>query len=215
MYKGKRVRRGVSRKKPALLVASLALLLSVSVMGTLAFLVAKSGTVTNTFTLDTVPIKVYEDIETESGTKNDVRIENVGTAKAYIRAKVIATWAEVDDNNEPTGNIYGVVPAEGTDYSITWSKEGWEQGADGYYYYTEKAIAPTEKTGKLFTGCALKSGVTPPAENYVLSVEIIAQSIQAGGEDADGNKPVVQAWGLANGGSVKSVSDQGVLNIQQ
>lgn len=219
MYKGKRVKRGVSRKKPALLVASLALLLSVSVMGTLAFLVAKSGTVTNTFTLEKVPNEVVEDITSEPGTKNDVAIKNKGTADAYIRAAVVATWAKTDANGNVLG-YSGIAPVFGKDYTWCASNDSGAEGTynttdwtfredDGFYYYKGK-VGAGESTEILFTKCSVLNGANVP-EGYVLSVEIMGQSIQADGVDADGT-PVELAWGIEAArlvGAVDAESSEG------
>lgn len=197
-----------SQKKSVLLLASLLLLLIVSVAGTLAFLVTNVGPVTNTFSLAEVPNKVIED--TSSGVKNDVKIQNTGDANAYIRAKVIATWVEVDANGNPTGNIYGSVPVENTDYSMTWTKSGWVQYEDGYFYYTSP-VSSKGLTGVLFTGCTpinITDGKTQnQPDDYKLSIEIIAQSIQADGTDSKGNKPIELAWGVdIEDGSVVSAT---------
>ena len=46
----------------------------------------------------------------------------------------------------------------------------------------------------LFTDCAPVAANVP--EGYSLSVEILAQTIQADGVDAKGNKPIELAWGV-------------------
>ena len=80
----------------------------------------------------------------------------------------------------------------------------WEQGSDGYYYYKSKVSADNE-TSILFTGCKLADGAKAP-DGYYLSVEIVAQSIQADGTDASGNHPVTLAWGatVKNDGTISA-----------
>lgn len=192
MYKGKRVMDDTPRKRPALLMASLVMLLTASVVGTVAFLVTSAGPVENTFTPAEVPNEVFEDIN--GATKNNVRIHNRGNVDAYVRAAVVFNWVDSE------GHIYGgAVPKEGEDYLITWSnfESGpWKSGKDGYYYYT-KVVKPDDgaadgpdETDVLFTACS----VVTQLEGYELSVEIMGQTIQADG--MSGNQhPVEIAWG--------------------
>ena len=126
MYQGKHMKKS---KKPAALLASLALVLGIMVAGTIAFLVTNTGPVVNTFTPTNVPPEIHE--EFDGTTKSNVTIENQGNTDAYIRAAVMVNW--VDES----GNVLGQVPVEGTDYTITYDLDnGWVQGADGYYYWT-------------------------------------------------------------------------------
>lgn len=174
---GKRV---MKTKQPVALVALL-LLLCCTVAGTLAYLVTSTDPVTNTFTPAHVTTAVDETFE--KGVKSDVKIQNTGDIPAYIRAAVIINWADAN------GNVYGgAVPEKGTDYTITWTKEGWVEH-NGYYYYTAP-VAAGALTGELFTDCKLAEKVTPP-EGYNLQVTILADGIQAEPIDA-----VKQAWGV-------------------
>ena len=79
----------------------------------------------------------------------------------------------------------------------------------------DNADGGADETGILFTRCAPVAGKAP--EGYQLSVEILAQSIQADGKGKDGSgndtSPVVLAWGAATGGSVESVDANGVLTV--
>ena len=225
MYKGKRLMQRTYGKRFGLLLVSLVLLATVSVGGTLAYLVAEDEPVVNTFELQTVPNSIHEDGFGEGDSnqvKDNVQIRNDSEhASAYIRAAVVANWVKPD--GEGGYNVYGKTLTENTDYEVKWRPDmdgaqdgcqnGWIKGEDGYHYFT-KSVEAGALTDVLLTNCKVKDGVTPP-EGCTLSVEIMAQSIQAGGEDADGNKPVVLAWGSERGGSVLSVNDDGTLSIQQ
>ena len=139
MYKGKHLKSDSPRKLSVLLV-SLALLVTVSVIGTVAFLATQSGSVTNTFTLEPVPNEVVE--QNNGPVKETVQIRNTGDVPAYIRAMVVVTWAEVDASDNPTGNVYGSTPVKGEDYTLTWGPDDsqttgqWIDGKDGFYYFT-------------------------------------------------------------------------------
>lgn len=172
---GKRV---MKTKKPVALVALL-LLLCCTVVGTLAYLVDKTPEVKNTFEPASVSTAVEETFK--NGEKKDVKIQNTGNIDAYIRAAIIINWADKQGNISAT-------PVKTTDYTITWTKEGWVEH-NGYYYYTAP-VAAGALTGELFTDCKLAEKVTPP-EGYSLQVTILADGIQSEPADA-----VIQAWGV-------------------
>lgn len=208
-----------------MLLASLLVVLGIVVGGTLAWLTDDTGIVTNTFFAGEVPNEVIEDLQ--GNVKNDVKIKNTGNVDAYIRAAVTVTWVEVDENGNLTGNVYGEAPVLGEDYewypaddssALGTIGENWKKGKDGYYYYTHKVPENTE-TGILFTRCKpiidSETGKTKnQPEGYVLSVEIMGQSIQADGKNSEGIAPVIVEWGTANGGSVKAVGSDGTLTVE-
>lgn len=204
-------RKGKRNKKAIGLLASLAALLVVTVVGTIAFLTAKTTEVKNNFTPAEVPNEVIEDFK--DNVKNNVRIENIGNVNSYIRAAVVVTWVEVDDKGKLTGKVYGSAPVLDVDYE--WDmplNNGWSKGADGYYYYSSP-VAPDKTTEVLFTDCKpiLVEG-TEKTKNqpngYVLSVEIMGQSIQAAGVDKDGKHPVELVW------PVVTVNTDGTLTVR-
>lgn len=192
MYKGKRVKSNFLGKRPLLLLVSLLMLVSVSVVGTLAYLADATNPVTNTFSIGQVSSVVEEDFDGD--VKNNVAVKNTGSVPVYVRAMVVATWVEVDSNGKPTGSVYPVAPAEDADYSMEWTMNGWvKNNSDGFYYYTQP-IAAGVSTGELFTNCEqLKPA---PADGYRLSIEILTQSIQADGM-GDEVKTYQQAWAKA------------------
>ena len=166
---GKRV---MKTKQPVALVALL-VLLCCTVAGTLAYLVDKTPEVKNTFEPAKVTTSVLED-PFDGVTKKNVRIKNTGNIDAYIRATVVVNWAS--DSETEKNVVSGIVPKEGTDYTIDWTMVNWVKVGD-YYYYTQKVAAKGE-TKQLFTDCKLKEGVTPPS-GYHLQVTILADGIQA------------------------------------
>lgn len=192
MYKGKRR----WTKSKALLV-SLALIISVTVGGTLAYLVAGDGPVENTFTPSVVSTYVQESVN--SGQKTDVKIQNTGDTTAYIRAAVVVTWQDAN------GNVYGQKPKESTDYTITWDTDGWEKNvSDGFYYYLS-TVSAGDSTTALIVKCVPVDGKAP--DGYSLAVEIICSGIQAEGQDRNGNKPIELAWGVdIDGGKLKDAT---------
>lgn len=188
MYQGKHVKK---TNKPAVLAASLVLALVVAVGGTLAFLSTNTEDVVNTFTPASVPPEIHETFDGK--TKSEVKIENTGEVDAYIRAAVIVNWLKLDADGN-VESVLGEQPVLGTDYTVSPEdpENGWVLHTDGYYYYTS-AVKPGYSTGNLFDSITQEQEKT----GYELSVEILAQSIQADGVASDGvTKPVVDAWGV-------------------
>lgn len=167
-------------KKTILTLVSLAVLLFALVGTTLAYLTTSTDPVVNTFTPTKVPIEIVEEIDGD--VKKDVQVKNTGNIDAYIRVAVVVTWK--DDK----GNVSATVPVEGTDYEMTWYTSGWTE-IENYYYYNS-TVSPNNSTENLFTDCKVKDSANKP-DGYNLSVEILAQSIQAVPEQA-----VKDAWGV-------------------
>ncbi|MBE6964195.1 MAG: hypothetical protein E7443_06330 [Ruminococcaceae bacterium] len=192
MYQGKRLIPVSHHKKTLWLLVSLALLLTVTVGGTIAFLFQETGELENEFQLEEIATEVV----IEDG---KVSIKNTGdTRAAYIRAKVVANWIKEDagDPTAPTATVYGSAPEEGEDYSFTsFNPESkWvEYPADsGTFYYCEPVQA-NASTAVLLSGLTV---LTEAPAGYTLSVEVVAQAIQADGTDSNGNKPVELAWSV-------------------
>lgn len=189
-------------QKKTLLIGSLALILAITIGGSIAYLLASTEEVSNTFTAATLTTEIDEEID--GNVKNNVKVINKGNIDAYIRAVVVITW----QNEE--GEVWGTKPVEGMDYEITWTCDNWFKASDGFYYYKDP-VAPGDSTKILFTGCQLKENVTPP-NGYSLNVEIIGSGIQALGViNIDGEKvpAVVHTWSSG----VSSINNDKSLNI--
>ena len=165
-------------KKALVLLVCVAMLLTVTVSGTVAFLVDGSGPVVNEFVPASVPPSIDEKLE--NNTKSEVRVQNKGNVDAYIRAMIVVTWQDAN------GNVYPSVPVMGQDYTMSinegaaetqWTKVG------NFYYYNSK-VAANGYTGFLINSCTPVVG-KEPQDGYTLHVEILAQSIQADGMGAN------------------------------
>lgn len=186
MYQGKHVKQNKRKsrsKKPAVLLVSMILLVSVAVGGTLAWLTTNTGAVTNTFTPAEVSSYVQENFN--NGVKKNVKIQNTGNIDAYIRAEIIVTWKDAE------GNVYGKLPVKDVDYEMEMGLTDWTQ-KDGYYYYN-KAVAPGGTTSVLIQECKVVAGKAP--DGYDLSVEIIADAIQSKPDNV-----VKDMWGFTPAG---------------
>lgn len=165
------------KKKSLLLVAGIVLMLTIAIGGTIAYIVTNTQPVVNTFTPGGVPIEINEKFD--GTTKSDVTIKNKGNVPAYIRAKIIVTW-----KNE-AGEVYWKQPNRVDDYEIEINTNYWRAvgTSDDFFYYKDIVQQNGGTTQPLITRCVMRNGANQP-DGYTLSVEIIAESIQAEGMGA-------------------------------
>lgn len=188
------------RAKALLLIASLAVLLTATVGSTAAWLVSKPAAVENDFVPGKVACKVLEDFGAGSGTyvKSNVRVKNTGNTDAYIRVLLVFTWK--DDK----GNIFSNKPQEGKDYQIVMDDlTDWimQKSDTGVYFYYKKRVAPEEETRNLIESLYQIADVIGPENGkYKLSVDILADAVQA-----DPPQAVKDSWGVAvENGEIKA-----------
>lgn len=177
-------------KRSLVLVVSLLALLLVVAGGTLAWLTAQDS-VSNTFTPAHVTCDVEEDFN--GTTKEKVSIKNTSDIPVYIRASIIVTW------KDSKGNVYGQLPVEGTDYTMTMANDSKWVPNGGYYYYTSP-VAVGDTTGTLINECVVSATAEKP-NGYDLSVEIIAEAIQS-----QPDRAVKDAWGVTVSNGTLSVN---------
>ena len=158
-----------SDKRAFVAIVALVLVLCLTVGGTVAFLVTRTNSVTNTFTPSKVTTQVVETLD--GNTKSDVMIKNTGDTSAYIRATYVVNWVDSE------GKIYATQPVAGTAYTVSVNETDWTQGADGYYY-CNTSIAPDGLTPVLVN--SITPNNTAP-DGYTLQVTIIAEGIQSRG----------------------------------
>lgn len=163
-------------KKMATMLASVVLVLAFGVGGVYAWLSLATSSVENTFMPGSVSCQVNE---TFDGTeKENVTVENTGNVPAYMRAAIVVNW--VDAN----GNVYGAAPVAGTDYTLTLGSD-WTVGSDGLYYCSN-AIASGASSGNLID---YATRLTNAPSGYSLSINVLAEAIQAEGGAADSAWP--------------------------
>lgn len=196
------------RAKALLLIASLAVLLTATVGSTAAWLVSKPAAVENDFVPGKVACQVLEDFGAESGTsvKRNVRVKNTGNTDAYIRVLLVFTWKDKD------GNIFSNKPQEGNDYQIVMDDlTDWimQKSDAGVYFYYKKRVAPEEETRNLIESLYQIAGVTGPENGtYKLSVDILADAVQA-----DPPQAVKDSWGVdVENNEIKIKTQGGVSN---
>lgn len=185
MYQGRYQAKKPARKRPArrrklnkyfLVTLSLVLLLGVAGGATLAYIIAEGGTVENGFTPGEVKCSVNEVYE----------ITNDGNVDAYIRAAVVVNWENT------AGEIRGISPKEGTDYTLALDS-AWKKIGDYYYY---QKVVPFEGTDEKTSPVVTVTQKTAAPDGFELVVEVLAEAIQADGTKADGTTPIQDAWGV-------------------
>ena len=196
-------------KKVALTLLSAAMLVTASVMGTLAYL-QDSETVTNTFTVGNVAITLDEapvnaDGALTSGDRttsgNSYKLlpgheyykdPTVGVAagseNAWLFVKVEGKVLEIE---APDTDEYDTIAEQ-------MAENGWVEVADGIYGYEEAPVAAGNKK-VVFTGFTVKGDISneelaeyATAENAANSIKITAYGIQADGFDT-----AAEAWTTA------------------
>ena len=154
------------KKKSFLILATMVLLLTFAVGGTIAYLVTSTTPVVNTFTPARVTCAVDEPGWTDGALKKqDVRIQNTGNTTAWIRAMVVANWYEGTDENKKI-----VAPA-----TVSFTPEsGWTQS--GGYYYWNSTVAAGDYTGELIPVYEVTKA---PVAGAHLEMTIVCQAVQS------------------------------------
>ena len=176
--------------KAMILFVAVALLLLTAAGSTLAYLVDNSAIITNTFIPSEVTCAVvengqaYTDDVVSVASKSGVTIQNTGDIPAYIRASILVTWKSTG------GIVYAAKPA-GTDYTLRINTDDWTM-KNGYYYHNTP-VSPNLFTEQLIESATqVNDGpVGSDGTQYYLSIEIVAEAIQA---DGMGAKSAIYAW---------------------
>lgn len=154
--------------RQVLLLAALTVIAMGVVGGTVAYLVTKTDPVVNTFEPGKVSCEIEETFDPPYTEKKDVKVKNTGNTDAYIRATYVVTWRDADNN------IVVSVPS-GYSYTLTENPDNaWIKKGD-YFYFPTKVAAGGRTTDSLLT-CTVSYPENP---EYTLSVEILADAIQA------------------------------------
>lgn len=170
-------KRGVKGKAGALLISLLALL-TLTVGGTVAYLVASTPEVENTFTPSQVSCEVTENFD---GTyKTNVNVINKSDINAYLRVKLVTY--RVNDEGQHIGGTASI-----PDFTpgANWVQHG------GYYYYTLPVAPGASPAADLIDKIELKAyPVTPEnPDGGKQVIEVMAEAIQSVPAEAVG-----EAW---------------------
>lgn len=156
----------MNRKKLTVLTILVALLLAVSVGGTLAYLTDKTAPVENVFSPVDLDTEIRETVT--NNVKSVIAVENVKAddhIPAYVRVGVSGNWVDAE------GKI--VEPWVGQN-NLKLNEDYWFKGSDGYYYY-KNVLAVGAVTENLI-GEAIT--LSKDAAGNKLVVNVIHQSVQ-------------------------------------
>ena len=162
-------------KRNLLVTVLLVMILTVSVGGTVAFLMDKTAQTTNTFLPEQVTCKIDETFD--GTTKSNITVTNTSKIPVYIRVALIPFWKDAD------GNVAGA-----ESWTPDFTPQGdWYKGSDGYYYYPT-AVQPDGTTPSLTSGIVMPTA----ADGKTAALTIAAEAIQS-----EGNAVTVDANGWA------------------
>lgn len=181
-YEGKHQAKTARGGRMTALTVALALILTVAIGGTIAWLVTKTDGITNTFQPSKVTCEVEENFDGK--VKTDVNVKNTGDIDAFIRVKLVTY--RTNDKGQHIGGTADLT----TQLTL---KAGWVE-YDGFYYYT-KPVAPNDYTGVLADAITLAAYTDPDGGHQ--AIDVMAEAIQSVPEDA-----VKAAWG--NGFSINA-----------
>ena len=160
-------------KKSLILLASALALALCAVVGTMAYLHKQTEPVVNTFAPGEAKIEITENFEEK--VKTDVAVKNNGTAPVYVRAQVVVTWKNAQ------GEVSAQAPVLDRDYTMT-TGEGWQHDGGGLWYCTQPV--PVGASSPVLIRRAEKADGAIVPEGFDLSVQILAQGVQASGTAA-------------------------------
>lgn len=182
-------------KKTLTALVAVVLLLLVTTGSTLAYIFTKTEPVENTFVPAQVSCAVVENgtLYTANSltvsSKSNVTIQNTSTVPAYIRAAIIVTW-----KNE-AGNVYALKPVIDVDYRLSVNTTDWSGSGEFYYYYYYDVAANGSTTNLINSASQLSDSIVgSDGTMYSLSIEILAEAIQARGMGATSAQ---DAWAKA------------------
>lgn len=177
-YEGKHQAKTARGGRMTALTVALALILTVAIGGTIAWLVTKTDSITNTFQPSQVTCEVEEDFNKDTGVKKDIKVQNTGDIDAFIRVKLVTY--RTNDKGQHIGGT-ATLP------SFTLG-ENWVE-YDDYYYYT-KPVAPNAYT-EVLTDAAITLASYDDADGGHQAIDVMAEAIQSVPEKAVG-----EAWGV-------------------
>lgn len=162
-------------KRVFILALSVAILAALSVGVTSAYMFKKTEAV-NVLEPGVVSCKVTELLDgqplssgmQEGNRKQEIRVQNTGNVKAYIRVRIVSYWVDA------SGNVVGL-PSEMPAIELL---EGWTRGADDAYYYAS-AVDPEAFTGILCVPFDLKTENDANDQTVYQAVDLVAEAIQA------------------------------------
>lgn len=178
----------MSKRTKHLLIAAAALCIVAAVGLTLAFMFKKAEK-TNRFIPAEVSCAVREKTDGSEVTgiaavgseKSDIRVENTGNVKEFIRLRLVSYYVD------SSGDIAGTTASQ---YPNLTLKNGWIAGANHTYYFPY-SVEPGEATEILCEPFILGQMQLENGTTVYQVIEVIAEAVQAEPVSA-----VREAWGV-------------------
>ena len=166
----------MSKRIKHLLIAAAALCIVAAVGLTLAFMFKKAEKI-NRFIPAEVSCAVREKLDNNEvtgtaavgGEKADIRVENTGNVKEFIRLRLISYY--VDSN----GDIAGTAASQ---YPNLTLKNGWIAGANHTFYYPYP-VEPGKATEILCEPFSIGQMQLADGKTVYQVIEVIAEAVQA------------------------------------
>ncbi len=169
------------RSRMIMMIAAAALLLTMAVGGTMAWLSAKDTPIVNEFQPSKVNCEVTEDYNKDRNVKSKVNVQNTGDTRAYIRVKLVTYRTnDAGDHIGGTATVPEFTPGD-----------KWVQHTDGYYYYTLPVAAGGSPATALADEIQLMVKYTD-ADGGHQALDVMAETIQS-----EPGKVVGEAWGVS------------------
>lgn len=177
----------MSKRIKHLLIAGAVLSIAAAVGLTLAFMFKKAEK-TNRFIPAEVACAVHEKLDNKEVTgiavgseKSDIRVENTGNVKEFIRLRLVSYYVDAG------GNIVGTVSSQ---YPALTLKNGWIAGANHTYYYAY-SVEPGAATEILCEPFTLGQKLLANEKTVYQVIELIAEAVQAEPSNA-----AQEVWGV-------------------
>ena len=182
--------------KTRLLVSVLALACILAVGGTMAFLFASTGVLTNTFAVAQLDTGISEPTEGTAAEKT-AAITNTGDSPAWVRARLLVSGVDPDnvvivssegEAGQDADKLYLVMPnTDGGEWDIGTKTYSELMVGEGWIYYTTQ-LASDASTEELLEGVVFGAEVDP----NTITITVTHESVLALG-DAASDKP----WEIA------------------
>ena len=143
-----------------------------------------SKQIVETFT----PGKVDVEVACETNTDGDhvFTVKNIGNVDAYVRVAIVCNWIDKDD-----GNVYWGKP-EMTD---CLEHSSWKPATDEYYYYLSPVKSGDTVDAVITVKDPTKNSIAVAPDGYAFSVTVLAEGIQAVGENVGAVPAIDDVWG--------------------
>ena len=154
----------------------------------------KAGEIhTYTLTVNTVDVRIDDEMNSAGTVKSDVRAQNTGNVTAYLRAAYVLAWYYGHgDDAVAVAPYHGDGVFENLGGGTVSGGAAWIHGSDGYWYYRYPVLPGNMAEVSLFSSYTAP-GAAPPFAGAHLEMKMLLQGVQY---DADKTR-VGSAWGDA------------------